>query len=312
MSYCCKSRIVVNEILVLGLITPVYGIDCVRLIVTILYTLLVTVEFLTVEDERYTLRCVDSSLSQLDHRKTLLFSSFCSLLETVAQTVVVVAAHITYMLKRIVCPCRNAYLRMLDTTCNSKFHIRLISCYTVHEAGIRAVERSTYSVTDIIAECAYLVKHICVDLQRDLIFRICWSRCSPTLTVDDHIRINGMETLADFIHCVDIMNSHKVETEAVNMIFLHPPFQRLDHIFAEHLPFRSGFISTAGTVEERSVLAHTVEITRHGPFETCGGSIGGMVVHNVKNNSEASIVQGLNHLLELLDSGYRIVWVSRE
>ena len=32
----------------------------------------------------------------------------------------------------------------------------------------------------------------------------------------------------------DIMDGHEVETEAVDMVFLHPPLERLDHVLAEH------------------------------------------------------------------------------
>ena len=54
-----------------------------------------------------------------------------------------------------------------------------------------------------------------------------------------------MKPLADLVHCVDVMDGHEVETEAVDMIFLHPPFQGLDHIFAEHLLLGSGLVAAA-------------------------------------------------------------------
>ena len=54
-----------------------------------------------------------------------------------------------------------------------------------------------------------------------------------------------MKSLADLIHCLDIMDGHKVETESIDMILLHPPLKGLDHIFAEHFSFRSGLIAAA-------------------------------------------------------------------
>ena len=96
------------------------------------------------------------------------------------------------------------------------------------------------------------------------------------------------------------------------MIFLHPPLERLDHIFAEHLPFRSSFITAARAIEERSVWLHTVEISRHRTLETCCGSVGRMVIYHVQNNPDARLVKSLHHLLELLNAYYRIIWISRE
>ena len=63
--------IIVYKILILCLICPIYCIDAVRLVIAVLHTLLVAVKFLTVEDERNTLRCVDCSLGKLDHCKAL-------------------------------------------------------------------------------------------------------------------------------------------------------------------------------------------------------------------------------------------------
>ena len=37
-----------------------------------------------------------------------------------------------------------------------------------------------------------------------------------------------------------------------------------------------------------------------------------MVVYHVKNHAEACLVKGLDHLLELPDAGYRVVWICRE
>ena len=37
-----------------------------------------------------------------------------------------------------------------------------------------------------------------------------------------------------------------------------------------------------------------------------------MVIDHIQNHSEACLVERLNHLLELLDTGHRIVWIRRE
>ena len=52
-----------------------------------------------------------------------------------------------------------------------------------------------------------------------------------------------MESGADDVHGFDVMDCHQVETEAVDVIFLNPPFEGLDHVFAVHRLLGSGFIS---------------------------------------------------------------------
>ena len=93
------------------------------------------------------------------------------------------------------------------------------------------------------------------------------------------------------------------------MIFLHPPLEGFDHIFAEHFPLGSGLIAAARTVIECSIFTHAVEVTRHCAFKTCCGSVGCMVIDNIQYYSEACLVKGLHHLLELFDSRNGIVWV---
>ena len=121
-----------------------------------------------------------------------------------------------------------------------------------------------------------------------------------------------MQTLAYLVHRIDVMDSHEVETEAVDMVFLHPPFERLDHVLAEHRLLRSSLISATRAVEESAVLTHAVEIARHRALEACNGGIGGVVVYDIQDHTEAGLMKSLHHLLELLDTGYRIVWICRE
>ena len=270
------------------------------------------VKLLTVEDERNSLRCVDCSLGKLHHSQALLLRCIGSLLEAVAQTVVVMAADIAHMLERIVGPCFHGDLRMLDSTGDTELDIRLVSGNSVHESRILASERAAHGITDIVAERADLVKHVCIRLECDFLCRICRSLSGPTLAVDHHIRIDGMQALADLVHRVDVMDGHEVETEAVDMIFLHPPFERLDHVLAEHLLLRCSLVAAARAVEECAVLTHAVEIARHGAFETGVGSVCGVVIHHIQNHAETGLVESLDHLLELPDPGHRVIRVCRE
>ena len=134
---------------------------------------------------------------------------------------------------------------MLDTADDTELDVCLIAGYAVHETGILAAERTAYRITDVVAERSDPLEHMCIDLEGDLLCRICRSLCRPTLTVDDHVRVDGMETLADEVHGLDVMDSHEVETEAVDMVLLHPPLERLEHVLAEHGPLRRCLIAAA-------------------------------------------------------------------
>ena len=221
----CERRIVVDEILVLGLVCPIYSIDAVRLVVAILHTLLVTVEFLTGKDERNTLRSVDCCLGEFHHCQTLSLSCICSFLKTVTQTVVIVTAHVADVLERAGSPTLYSHLRMLHTTGDTELYVLLVSFNAIHETCVLTAERATYCVADVIAECSDSVKHVCVCLECNLLCRIGWSHCCPTLTVEHHLRIDSMQTLADEVHGLDIVDSHEIKTEAIDMIFLHPPLE---------------------------------------------------------------------------------------
>ena len=149
------------------------------------------------------------------------------------------------MLERIVGPALHTHLRVLHAAGDSELQILLVSRHSVHESGILAAERSAHCVTDVVAERSDLVEHVCIRLEGYLLCRICGRLCSPSLAVDDDIRIDGMETLADEVHGLDVMDGHEVEAVAVDVIFLHPPLKGLDHILAEHLLFGSGLVAAA-------------------------------------------------------------------
>ena len=144
------------------------------------------------------------------------------------------AAYITHVLERAVCPALNRNLRMLHTACDTEVDVLLVTGNSVHETCILTAERTADSVTDVVAECADSIEHVCVRLEGDLLSRIRRSLRSPTLTVDNHCRVDRVETLADDVHGLDVMDGHEVETEAIDMVFLHPPLERLDHVLAEH------------------------------------------------------------------------------
>ena len=128
---------------------------------------------------------------------------------------------------------------------DAELKVCILSLDSVHEARIRAVERASDGVADVVAERAYAVKSVCVGLEGDGICREGRRRCGPAFAVEHDVRVDGSEAAGDLVHGIDVVDSHEVETEAVDMVFLHPPLERFDHVFAEHLTLGCGLVAAA-------------------------------------------------------------------
>ena len=86
------------------------------------------------------------------------------------------------------------------------------------------------------------------------------------------------------------MNAHKVKTEAVNMVFLHPILDALHHILSELLCLRSCFVSASRSVGRTAVSIVAEEISRGGTLKTALSEVEDMVVDNIHDNPYASLV----------------------
>ena len=123
------------------------------------------------------------------------------------------------------------------------------------------------------------------------------------------VAVQTVELGADVVHGGGVMQRHEVETEAVDVIFLCPVCAGINHILAEHTLIRSGFVAAARAVGISGGGGHSVVVARNGLAEA--GAVGqiGVVVNNVHNNGDASVVKRLHHLLKLGDSGVAVVGV---
>ena len=106
------------------------------------------------------------------------------------------------------------------------------------------------------------------------------------------------------------MTTHEVETETIDVEFFIPVFHRLEHETAHHRLFRSRLIATPTSVGILSISCFPIVIIGIGALEIGVVDVVGMVIHHVENNGNAFLVEGLHHLLELLDAGNRIVGVG--
>ena len=100
------------------------------------------------------------------------------------------------------------------------------------------------------------------------------------------------------------MNTHEVEAESVDVVFLCPIEHRLNHKLAHERFLARCLITTTRSVGNLSVGGLAVVIAGVGEIEVAVVNIEGVVIHYIEDDSYACLVEGLNHLLELLDARY--------
>ena len=115
------------------------------------------------------------------------------------------------------------YLRMPDGSYNTKLYTLLSSRQSGKESTLMIViERTAQSITHFVRESSNTRHLISIGFHCQRIFRHLWSRCRPSFTIYKYSRIYRRCRLTDFVHCLDVMNTHQVKTESVNVIFINP------------------------------------------------------------------------------------------
>ncbi len=133
---------------------------------------------------------------------------------------------------------------------------------------------------------------------------------TPSLAIYKYGGVNLIHGLSDGVHSFNIVATHQVEAEAVDMIFVNPVFHRLYHEAAHHGLFGGRLVAAAGAVGVSPVGILAVIIVGIGLLEIGVIDVVGMVIHHVENHADACLVEGLHHLLELADAAERIVGVG--
>ena len=119
-----------------------------------------------------------------------------------------------------------------------------------------------------------------------------------------------MDGIHDLVDGGCIQQTHQVEPEAVDVVLLMPVQHGFDDVLADHLTLRSGIIAAARAVGVRAIGIEAREVTGNDLVEAeCAGVIN-MVVDHVHHNADVCLVQGLDHLLELIDTDSAIVGIG--
>ena len=134
--------------------------------------------------------------------------------------------------------------------------------------------------------------------------------CHPRLSVHNYSGIYFIKCFPYLVHCNIVMTAHKVKPEAVYVIFVYPVFQRVYHILSEHCLVRCSYVSAAASVKEPVLRIHSEIITRYCLFKAAVARRINVVVHNVHNHAYTSVMECLNHLLELVYSDLSLCGVG--
>ena len=131
--------------------------------------------------------------------------------------------------------------------------------------------------------------------------------------------VQAVQLGADQVHGVHVVAAHEVEAEAVDVVFLRPVADGLDHVLPEHQLVGGRHVAAAGAVVKGIGAGHAEVVTGDRLVEgvvveepvavLVGVNVEGVVVDHVHDHADPGLVEGLNHFLELGDAGVAIVGI---
>ena len=225
-------------------------------------------------------------------------------MKTIHQTHVVVATNVGNHLCGFLCP-------TINSSKDSELDVLFMSSLANEECTLFVTpERTTKCITKFVAESSntWNVRHIC--LHRKFLFGICGCFGCPSFSIEQSHGIDGNGSITNLIHRLDVVDTHQVESESVDVVFSHPILDTLNHIGLHHWAIGSRLVTTTRTIGKASIFLLAEEITRSGQFEIRGGSIHHVIINYIHYHTNACLVASHHHLLELIDSDGRVVRVG--
>ena len=128
----------------------------------------------------------------------------------------------------------------------------------------------------------------------------------PSFAVYEDRRVDLRQFFPDAVHRVDIVYSHQVEPEPVDMVLLRPEFDGFDDVMPYHFAFRSRFIAAARGVRVGTVGILAVKVARDGKVEVRTIDRGGVVVDDVEDDAHPVLMQAFHHFLKLADARHGV------
>ena len=132
---------------------------------------------------------------------------------------------------------------------------------------------------------------------------------SPALAIENDVGMAQVNGLHDVVDCVHIQKAHQVKPEAVDVVFVRPIADRVHDVLVNHGPFGGGVIAAAGTVGEHTI-GDTAEIIGNQTVEAEGIRMVDVVIDHVHNDTDAVVVEALDHLLHFLHTDFAVESIS--
>ena len=225
-------------------------------------------------------------------------------MKTIHQTHVVVTTYVGNHLSGFLCP-------TIDSAKDSELDVLFMSSLANEECSLFVTpERTTKCITKFVAESSHTrnVRHI--RLHRQFLFGISWRFGCPSFSIKQSHGIDGNGSITNLIHGLDVVDTHQVKAESVDVVFSHPILDALHHIGLHHRAIRSRLVTATRTIGKGSIFLLAEEITRCSQFEIGGCCIHNVVIYNIHYHTNTSLVASHHHLLELVDSDGRVVRVG--
>ena len=164
-------------------------------------------------------------------------------------------------------------------------------------------ERAAQGIAHVVAEHGDARHLVSVGLHGQLLLRVGARRSAPPLSIDEDGGVYLSHLPLDEVHGLYVMHAHQVHAEAVNMVLFHPVTHALQHELPHERLLGSRLVAAARTVAWGSIGVIAIVIARIGLLEIAALQVESVIVNHVQYYPYARLVQGLHHLLELLDAG---------
>ena len=154
---------------------------------------------------------------------------------------------------RILCPrCLGiVHLLHVDTgmgngSHNTELDALFVSGLSTEECGAVVIaERTAQTIADFVAKGRHTLNLADVGLHGGSALGQLWGLCSPPFAIDEHVGVDGSGCGTDGAHGFDVVDTHKVEAETIDMVFLHPVFYTFHHILPHDGTFRGRFVAAS-------------------------------------------------------------------
>ena len=103
---------------------------------------------------------------------------------------------------------------------------------------------------------------------------------------------------ADLLHQIAVQQAHKIEPEAIHVVFLGPVENRIPNVGGAHRPLAGQVVAALGAVRPAAVGPVAVIVAGHRPLQP-GIPVIGVVVDHIHNHPEPLPVEGLDRLFQL-------------